>query len=65
MSNALINAGFEKEQAEVVVNTTKDAVDEKNREMATKQDVKNLKELLFFGFGGIGFALAYIITKLG
>jgi hypothetical protein len=60
LSNKLQATGLERKSAEVIAQ----AFNERDKELATKSDIKSVKELLFFGFGAMSAALAYIVTKI-
>jgi hypothetical protein len=67
ISNELTKLGMDKAQSDFIAQ----AIDERNQEAATKSDIKSVKsdiksvkELLFFGFGAMSAALAYIVTKI-
>ncbi len=57
MANTLINAGFDKEQAEAVVQI----VDDEHKALATKKDLKSGFTILV-GLMGVGFG--YVISIL-
>jgi hypothetical protein len=71
ISNELTKLGMDKSQSDFIAQ----AIDERNKELATKGDlkltsenidksIKSLKEFIFFGFGAMSAALAYIVTKI-
>jgi hypothetical protein len=69
--NKLQATGLGRESSEAIAQ----AIEERNKELATKGDlkltsenidksIKSLKEFIFFGFGAMSTALAYIVTKI-
>jgi hypothetical protein len=60
LSNILQATGLGRASSEAIAQ----AFDKHNQEIATKSDIKSLKEFLFFGFGAMSATLAYIVTKI-
>jgi hypothetical protein len=61
ISNTLTELGMDKSQSDFIAR----AIDEKNNEVATKNDIKSIKELLYLVIAIGGTTFGYIITKLG
>lgn len=71
ISQNLINAGFERKQAEVVAKTIKQEVEERNNELSTKydiellkKDVKNLQWIMIAGITVIGIGFGYLLNAI-
>jgi hypothetical protein len=71
ISNGLTKLGMDKPQSDFIAQV----FDERNQESATKDDLKLMsenidksfksqREFIFFGFGAMSTALAYIVTKI-
>jgi VIT1/CCC1 family predicted Fe2+/Mn2+ transporter len=58
--NKLQATGLGRESSEAIAQ----AIEERNKELATKSDIKSLKEFIFFGFGAMSAVLAYIVIKI-
>ena len=60
ITNTLIEAGLERKPAEAIAQI----VDDKNQELATKKDIKDLRWLIVAGFTIMGVGFGYVISIL-
>ncbi|WXT99892.1 MAG: hypothetical protein Ctma_0598 [Catillopecten margaritatus gill symbiont] len=61
ISNKLTELGMKKIQSDFIA----EAINDKNKEVVTKDDIKNLKELMYLAIAVGGATFGYVISKLG